>query len=147
MKLLLVNQSKDRMHRVWLAKWLKALSRQLVKNRLKNLSLSELVVVFVDPPEMRRLNLQYRGKDYPTDVLSFESGDPEVVGELVLCWPVISEQCKRSGLTQRGELGYMVTHGVLHLLGFDHERPRDQAKMFALQDTIYAALERTVGLR
>ena len=67
--------------------------------------------------------------------------------ELVLCLPVIRAQSKRTGLSERGELGYMIVHGVLHLLGYDHGTQEDEAKMFSLQDEIYACLEDTVGLR
>ena len=56
-------------------------------------------------------------------------------------------QSKRTGLGERGELGYMIVHGVLHLLGFDHESPRREAEMFALQDRVYARLEDKIGLR
>lgn len=158
MKLLLVNQSRDRMHRAWLERWVKGLTRELVKRRLGAgartggrgravpLAKRELVVVFMDRAEMKRLNHQYRQKDYATDVLSFESVEPGVVGELVLCWPVIKEQSRRTGLGERGELGYMMLHGVLHLLGYDHEEKSDEAAMFALQDEIYARLEKSVGL-
>ncbi len=61
---------------------------------------------------------------------------------------VIRRQSKRTGLSERGELGYMIVHGVLHLLGFDHETSvEEEAKMFSLQDEIYARLEATCGLR
>jgi probable rRNA maturation factor len=79
--------------------------------------------------------------------LSFESADPDCIGELVLCMPVLRAQSKRTGLSERGELGYMIVHGVLHLLGFDHETKKDEIKMFELQDGLYATLEKRVGLR
>ena len=98
-------------------------------------------MVFVDATEMRRLNREYRGKDYATDVLSFEGVEPDSLGELVLCQAVLREQAQRTGLTPRHELGYMLVHGVLHLLGYDHETgPDDEARMFALQDEIFAKL-------
>lgn len=148
MKLLLVNNSHDRVPEKWLAKWVRALSRELSKRGHKKQARLELVCAFVTTVEMRKMNRQFRGKDYATDVLSFESMDPTSAGELVMCMPVIRRQAKRTGLGEMGELGYMVVHGALHLLGYDHETsPADEAKMFALQDAIYTRLEKTVGLR
>jgi probable rRNA maturation factor len=141
MKLLFVNQSRDKVSKAWLERWLKGLSRLLVKKGYKSLSRKELVVVFVNSGEMRRLNRLYRQKDYATDVLSFAPAEPSVVGELVLCLPVIRRQAKRTGLGERGELGYMLVHGVLHLLGFDHMKKKDELEMFALQDALYAQLD------
>jgi probable rRNA maturation factor len=147
MKLLYLNQSRDKVAGKWLEKWVKGLSRELTKRKHKGIARKELIVVFVSSSEMRRMNKQYRGKDYATDVLSFHPAEPTSMGELVLCLPTIRSQSKRTGLSERGELGYMIVHGVLHLLGFDHENLKDQKVMFALQDEIYARLEKSVGLR
>ena len=79
-----------------------------------------------------------RGKAYATDVLSFAPAEPESLGELVICPEVVYEQSQRTGLSRREELAFMVLHGVLHLLGYDHETSkRDEAKMFALQEKIF----------
>jgi probable rRNA maturation factor len=145
MKLLFVNQSRDTSPEKWLKKWTSALARAIGKKA--KLSGRELVVVFVSSSEMKRLNHLYRGKDYATDVLSFESADPDSLGELVICPPVIRSQSKRTGLSERGELGYMIVHGVLHLLGYDHGDAQAEAEMFALQDKIFRQLEKSVGLR
>jgi probable rRNA maturation factor len=148
MKLLLVNNSRDRVPEAWLAKWVRGLSRELAKRGHKRQARLELVCAFVTSLEMKRLNRQFRDRAYATDVLSFESMDPTSAGELVLCLPVIRRQARRTGLGERGELGYMIVHGALHLLGYDHETSAaDEAKMFALQDLIYARLEKSVGLK
>lgn len=145
MKLLFVNQSRDTSPEKWLKKWTAGLTKALGKKaRLQG---RELVVVFVTSPEMKRLNHLYRGKDYATDVLSFESAEVDSVGELVICPSVIRSQSKRTGLSERGELGYMIVHGVLHLLGYDHGDTKSEAEMFALQDKIFRQLEKSVGLR
>jgi probable rRNA maturation factor len=144
MKLLMVNQARERVSASWLRRWLAGLSREL---RGRRLGRRELVLVFVSRAEMARLNQLYRGKKGPTDVLSFASAEEGVVGELVLCMPVIREQSRRTGLSVSGELGYMIVHGVLHLLGFDHETVSGEAEMFALQDRIYTLLEKKVGLK
>ena len=147
MKLLLVNQSRDRVPGKWLEKWAKGVSRALAKRRHSSLARKELVIVFVNRAEMKRMNKLYRGKDYATDVLSFETPEEGVIGELVLCQPVLRSQSRRTGLSERGELGYMIVHGVLHLLGYDHGTRDDEIKMFGLQDEIYRELETRVGFR
>ena len=108
----------------------------------KKLRGKELVVAFLDPGPARKLNKQFRQKDYATDVLSFGAeGDPAALGELVICPQVIVRQAKEHGLSVREELAYMVLHGVLHLLGFDHETSeRDAKKMFKLQDGLFEKL-------
>ena len=103
------------------------------------------MVVFVTSGEIRRLNRLYRRKDYSTDILSFQPAEPSSVGELVLCLPIIRRQSRRTGLSERGELGYMIVHGVLHLLGFDHGSGKDEAEMFALQDLIFGELAKSVS--
>ncbi len=87
------------------------------------------------------MNHEFRGKDYATDVLSFDSLEPTSLGELVLCPEVLKRQAQEHGLTYQQELGYMLLHGVLHLLGYDHEtNPKDAEKMFALQDAVFETL-------
>lgn len=144
MKLLLVNQSRDKVSKAWLEKWVEALSRLLVKRGYKTLRRKELVVVFVTSGEIRRLNRLYRRKDYSTDILSFQPAEDSSVGELVLCLPIIRKQSRRTGLSERGELGYMIVHGVLHLLGFEHAKRKSEAEMFTLQDLLYGELEKRV---
>jgi probable rRNA maturation factor len=146
MKLLLLNQSRDRVRKKWLENWIKDLARLLGKKGYKALARKELVVVFVTTGEIRRLNRLYRRSDHSTDILSFQPAEAGCVGELVLCLPIIRRQSRRTGLGERGELGYMLVHGVLHLLGFDHMKRKDEAKMVALQDWLYSELEQRVGL-
>jgi probable rRNA maturation factor len=71
-------------------------------------------------------------------VLSFESGDPESLGELVFCPEVLETQAKEHKQSFDQELGLMLVHGVLHLLGFDHENGGDdEKKMISLQDEVF----------
>lgn len=101
----------------------------------------ELTIVFMDPKPARQMNKQFRSRDYATDVLSFEALIPESLGELVLCPQVLQKQAQEHGLSYREELGYMLLHGVLHLLGYDHETGREDAEeMFAVQDAVFAKL-------
>ncbi|MBX3022084.1 MAG: rRNA maturation RNase YbeY [Bdellovibrionales bacterium] len=147
MKTMVLNQSRDRVSPKWVSKWMAALTLALAKRKHKGLNRKEIVVVFVNSGEMKRMNRMYRGKDYATDILSFESAEEQTIGELVLCLPTIRSQSRRTGLSERGELGYMLVHGVLHLLGYDHADRQGEEKMFALQDELYGLLEKRVGLR
>jgi probable rRNA maturation factor len=150
MHLTVINQSGRPVPRKFLATWVKRMEREAARQiSPKRFRGRELVIVFVDAKEQRRLNKTYRGKNYATDVLSFESMDPVgdsagdlgTLGELVICPEVISRQAKEHGLLVREELGYMVLHGFLHLLGYDHEKSEREAKrMFQLQDEMFERL-------
>lgn len=142
MKLTIVNQSGRAVPRKFLEEWVKRVGRLAGKKiSRRQFASKELVIVFVNAKEQRRLNKSFRGKDYVTDVLSFEAMEPDALGELVICPEVITRQAKEHGLLVREELGYMVLHGFLHLLGFDHEKSEREAKrMFALQDELFEKL-------
>ena len=87
-----------------------------------------LSVSCVSAIEMRRLNRKYRGKNSPTDVLSFEQTHSETpklplfLGDLVLCTDVVRRQAKEHRHVVRIEAGILTVHGLLHLLGYDHEK-------------------------
>lgn len=132
------NASGYRVPRTFLNQWLKTCQALLAKKRVKLAPAKELVLVFVSPNEIKKMNLTYRKKNKVTDILSFESGDPESLGELILCPSRIEIQSKDHGLTLKEELGYLVLHGILHLKGFDHETNEQDAKrMFDLQDRVF----------
>lgn len=101
----------------------------------------ELGAVFVEEEDMLGLNTNYRGKHYVTDVLSFAM-DGEVLGEIVLCPNVIIKQALEHELHESEELAYLFLHGILHLLGFDHEVDVAAAEeMFAIQDKVFENLQ------
>jgi probable rRNA maturation factor len=82
----------------------------------------------------RSLNRSYRGKDRPTNVLSFEGpgvmpDGSRALGELVICTPVVAREADAQGKSAEAHWAHMTVHGVLHLLGFDHERDADARKM------------------
>ena len=141
----LVNQSSVRMPRKFLQSWVARLENLLKSQGAQNLSVfkSEVSLVFLNPQEARRLNNKYRGKNYATDVLSFGL---EPGGELILCPQVIQRQAREHGLSFRAELGYMVLHGFLHLMGYEHEASKLQAqKMFDIQDKVFAKAAQRYG--
>lgn len=143
MNLLIVNESKTSIPRKFLTTWGELLSKELIKRKTvsKKFNDIELTLVFLDLKPAKKINKEFRNKDYATDVLSFESMTPDSLGELVLCPEVLKKQSKEHGLTFQMELGYMVLHGVLHLLGYDHEIGEAEAReMFELQDDLFEVL-------
>jgi len=139
----LVNQSKDTLPRTFLKNWVAEMSAQIFKETGRfDFDKKELVVVFLSEREAKNLNKKFRGRDYATDVLSFSADeDDDLVGELVICPKVIKRQAKEHGLLVKEELGYMVLHGFLHLLGYDHEGSKAKAKkMFQIQDLLFKKL-------
>jgi len=131
----LINQSEIAMPRKWIQEVDVFLRRELKLGR------KELTIVFLDPKPAKKLNKTYRKKDYPTDILSFLSDTPDELGELVICPQVLVKQAKEHDLSFKAELSYMLIHGVLHLLGYDHEKSKSEAKkMFDIQDQLFDRL-------
>ncbi|MFA5742896.1 MAG: rRNA maturation RNase YbeY [Candidatus Paceibacterota bacterium] len=97
----------------------------------------ELSVAFVGLEKMQELNRDRRGKDSATDVLSFEyfkdpgmKGEMEIepLGEVVICPSYVEEQAKQNENTFQKELSFVLIHGILHLLGYDHEKGEEEAR-------------------
>lgn len=100
-----------------------------------------VTVRFVDAIEGRALNAEYRGKDYATNVLTFVyDGDEPRAGDIVLCAPVVRKEADAQGKTLLAHYAHLVVHGMLHMQGFDHERPADAAVMEARETAILARL-------
>lgn len=86
---------------------------------------AELTVRIVDEAEITELNARYRGKDYPTNVLSFPADLPPelqlpLLGDIVICAPVIEREAQEQHKSSEAHWAHMVVHGTLHLLGYDH---------------------------
>jgi probable rRNA maturation factor len=97
-----------------------------------------LGVRVVGPAESRRLNRSYRGRDKPTNVLSFPASKEEQelcgsLGDLVVCAAVVAAEAREQGKERAAHWAHMVVHGVLHLHGYDHERPRAARAMERLE--------------
>lgn len=115
---------------------------------------AELTIVLTDDETVAGLNEQYRGLDGPTDVLSFSAVEPApgfvmapealpYLGDIVIAIPYSRRQASELGRSLRDELRLLVVHGVLHLLGYDHATPEEEAQMWARQDEILAGLAQT----
>lgn len=106
---------------------------------------AELSIRLVDADEGRALNRQYRGKDRPTNVLSFPAELPPgvpvpLLGDIVLCAPVIAAEAAAQGKPLRDHHAHLTVHGVLHLLGHGHDDDTAAAAMEALETRILAGL-------
>ena len=111
-------------------------------------SLAELSVLLVDTPTMTGLHERWMGEPGPTDVLAFPMDEldtarpdapepgPALLGDIVLCPSVAVRQARAAGHSMDDELVLLATHGVLHLLGYDHMEPEEEKEMFGLQQKL-----------
>jgi probable rRNA maturation factor len=124
----------------------RSLAAAVAKARPKLAPEPELSLLFTDDAHIRVLNRQYRGKDKPTNVLSFpappakpKSFGPQL-GDLVFAAETIAAEAKRDAVTLDDHLAHLVVHGFLHLLGYDHEVEREAVAMERLETAILAGL-------
>ena len=106
---------------------------------------ADLAIRLVDDREGRSLNRHYRGKDYPTNVLSFPADLPEgvklpLLGDLVICAPVVAREAAEQNKKLHAHYAHLTVHGILHLLGWDHEDDREAECMEQLEREILATL-------
>ena len=118
------------------------LNRTLEKENVKDAVFS---IIFVDEETIKNINKDYRGKDSVTDVISFAFEDNEIIedegtrvlGDIYICIPRMIEQSKAYGHSEKRELSFLAVHGLLHLLGYDHTKSKEEEKvMFSLQEEI-----------
>ncbi|MBD7920339.1 rRNA maturation RNase YbeY [Xanthomonas bonasiae] len=123
-------------------KWVAA----ALKGRIRE---ADLAIRLVDDKEGRSLNHHYRGKDYATNVLSFPAELPEgmpkgvklpLLGDLVICAPVVAREAAEQGKPLNAHYAHLTVHGVLHLLGWDHEDDKEADAMEQLEREILADL-------
>tara|TARA_R110002126_G_scaffold163110_4_gene311035 strand:- start:2341 stop:2802 length:462 start_codon:yes stop_codon:yes gene_type:complete len=108
-------------------------------------TIAEVTVRIVDSAESQQLNLQYRGKDKPTNVLSFPFQAPAgielpLLGDLVICAPVVQDEAAEQHKALNDHWAHMLVHGCLHLLGFDHINDDDAQEMEAEEIQILAGI-------
>lgn len=95
---------------------------------------------FVDDDESQHLNDTYRGKNKPTNVLSFPYEDEPLMGDIVFCPSVIVREAQAQDKTITAHMAHLVVHGMLHLMGYDHLNDRDAKEMESLETEILADL-------
>jgi probable rRNA maturation factor len=119
-----------------------------LKGRIRE---ADVAIRIVGEDEGRALNRHYRGKDYATNVLSFPGELPEdvklpkgvtmpLLGDIVLCAPVVAREAREQGKSSNAHYAHLTVHGVLHLLGMDHQDEREAECMEQLEREILAEL-------
>ena len=102
---------------------------------------AEITVRVVDAEEGRSLNREYRGKDYSTNVLTFDySREPIVSADLILCAPVVAEEARKQMIPLEAHYAHLLVHGTLHAQGYDHEGDDEAQEMEALETEIVMRL-------
>ena len=129
-------------------KHLAQLSR-FVMDQMRVHPLAELCIKAVDEATITELNEKWMEKEGPTDVLAFpmdelrpglvdEEPEEGVLGDIMLCPTIAAQQGEAAGHGTLAEIELLTTHGILHLLGYDHAEPEEHAVMFGLQDDLLA---------
>lgn len=122
--------------------WVRKIARQVLRAEGAPAPY-EVSLFFADSSMVRRLNRDYRGVDETTDVLAFymlphKAGDSSFIfppdgvtrlGEIIISYPQVVQQAKELGHSTERELALVIIHGILHLLGYDHEQPDEESKM------------------
>lgn len=135
-QLRLALQFADVAHRAWLprhrvARWIRAALA----------TPAEITVRVVGTGEGRALNREFRGRDYATNVLTFDyQREPTVVADLVLCAPVLAREARELGISLEAHCAHLLVHGTLHAQGFDHESDADAKRMEALETALLQGL-------
>ena len=130
-------------------KHLGSLSR-FVLDKMRVHPLAELCVKLVDVDTITELNVKWMEGDGPTDVLAFpmdelrpglvnEEPEEGILGDIMVCPEIAARQAEAAGHSTQAELELLTTHGILHLLGYDHAEPAEHQEMFGLQDQLLAA--------
>ncbi|WP_238428990.1 rRNA maturation RNase YbeY [Frankia nepalensis] len=133
---------------------------RFVLDAMKVNPLAELSVMLVEAADMTDLHVRYMGEDGPTDVLAFQQdeafestyadtadSDPTtLLGDVVLCPEVARRQALAAGHPTQRELHLLCTHGILHLLGYDHAEPAEEREMFRLQEDLLVRWEAAVAV-
>ena len=121
------------------------LDRVIKRTLMKEKALASIFsIIFVSEEEIQTINKTYRQIDKVTDVISFAFEDNKddsmlenrVLGDIYICIPRMISQAKEYGHSETRELSFLVVHGLLHLLGYDHMNKEDEEKMFGLQKEI-----------
>lgn len=123
---------------------------RFVLDRMRIHPAADLAVLLVDAEAMSHLHERWMDEPGPTDVLSFpmdelrppaegEEPEPGLLGDIVLCPEVAEKQAVGAGHSTEDELQLLTTHGILHLLGYDHAEPEEEKEMFGLQDSLLTA--------
>mgnify|MGYP001124190335 FL=1 len=116
--------------------------------KMENVVDAVFSIIFVDEKKIQDINREYRGFDRITDVISFAfedaldvSYDFRFLGDIYICIPRMKEQALEYGHSEKRELSFLVVHGLLHLLGYDHQTEEEEKEMFSKQEVILNAAD------
>ncbi len=123
------NLTKNKIPKFFLEKFIKKILKKL---KIKK----DLSVAFVNEKEIKKLNKRYLKRNRATDVLSFP-GENKFLGEIVICLPQAKKQAKKEKHPLIKEIKILIIHGILHLIGFDHQKEKDKKKMFEKEKELY----------
>lgn len=140
MNLVIINKTRKRIKKTFVQKVVKK-TLGIFGKKIRNFSLS---VIFVDREEIRSINRIYRKENKPTDILSFNYSSGynkkqrknEIEGELVICPGIVEKLAKENRVSFQKELAFVISHGILHLLGMKHGR-----EMYEMQDRVMLICE------
>jgi probable rRNA maturation factor len=131
-----MNQSLLKGGQKFPAKRLKQILRFI--ERIAGIRSYTVSIAVVSTPAIRKMNRIYRKKDRVTDVLSFNLASDH--GELLICYEQARKQAKQMKHSVSDEMTFLIVHGILHLFGHDHDRPRNAKSMFSIQEKILEVL-------
>ncbi|NBN65746.1 rRNA maturation RNase YbeY [Microvirga tunisiensis] len=123
-----------------------AVAAAFARAPLKALPESELSLVFVDDARIQELNAEWRGKDKPTNVLSFPGGEPmngvfgPLLGDIIFAWETVAREAVEQDVSFDHHFSHLVVHGLLHLFGYDHQMDAEAEVMEDLERQILADL-------
>lgn len=121
----------------------KSFLKKVTKSILKNEGKKDcyLSVALIGVLRMKKLNKKYLKRDYPTDVLVFPEKEsyPEInnLGEVIICLQTVKRNAKRFNFTFKRELSKILVHGILHLLGYDHEKSKKESELMEKKENYY----------
>jgi len=149
----IVNSDLDEREKEFLTRLARQVIRSVLEKEGKRFRQAEVSVLFTDDDFIAELNSQYRGEEGPTDVLSFPmmdpdsevdatfvEGIPEMLGDIVISLDTAKRQAGEKDQALRKELELLLVHGMLHLLGYDHDEPEKEMVMWQKQEEILKTL-------
>lgn len=122
----LINETDYKINELEILKYFDYLNQKLDNEKL-------LSVVLVENDYIKDLNMEFRQIDAPTDVLSFEAFEDEYLGDIIISVDKIKQQALDYDHSEKREFYFLMTHGFLHLNGYDHMTKEEEVEMFALQ--------------
>ena len=140
MKIQIINHTKLQLPSVKKIKSsIQFFEQALRQKKILSSSRKKLVIVFVSSVKIKKLNKQFLKKNKTTDILSFSPIEDDSLGELVFCAEKITQQAREQRFSFEEEMTYLLLHGLLHLLGYHHEKGGAEARrMYQIQDEIFS---------